>query len=179
MTDRPEALSAGLPPAFRGMRFAPLTEARAEALCAWHYPPPFDLFDWPAWPDMVERGIEFGDPQIRERQFAAVENGEGEWIGFVQFFPLLGLTRLGLGMRPDLCGRGAGAAFARLAAEEALRRAPDDDVDLEVLTWNERAIRAYERAGFVVEDTYWRPTPTGSAEFHCMVFRPVIGPPAP
>ena len=176
MTDIPQDKAAAdgdaLPDAFRGMRIVPLTERHAEELCEWRYPPPFDLFNWPAWPDMVEQAIEFGDPRLRESQFAAVVNGRDELIGFAQFFPLRGVTRLGIGMRPDLCGMGAGAAFARLIAEEARRRAPDDEIDLEALTWNTRAIRAYEKAGFVIDDTYWRPTPTGFAEFHCMVCRP-------
>ncbi len=157
---------------FRGMQIVPMEIAHAAALCEWRYEEPFDLFNWPAWEDMQERAIEFGDPELRERQFASIVNADGELLGFAQFFPLLGLTRLGIGMRPDLCGRGAGAAFIRLVAEEAARRMPGDEIDLEVLTWNERAIRAYQRAGFVIDDTYWRPTPTGPGEFYCMVYRP-------
>lgn len=172
MPATPSSARPPLPAAFQGMRVTPLTTAQAETLCTWHYPPPYDLFDWPSWTEMTAQAIEFGDPQLRERQFAAVVNGEGTLIGYAQFFPLLGLTRLGIGIRPDLCGMGAGSAFAKLIAEEARRRAPEDEIDLEVLTWNTRARRAYEKAGFVIEDTYWRPTPTGSAEFHCMVYMP-------
>jgi len=157
---------------FRGMRVVPMTEAHGSELCEWRYEPPFDVFNWPSWEEMTSRAIEFGDPALRERQFASVVNGAGALLGFAQFFPLLGLTRLGVGMRPDLCGRGAGSAFIRVVAEEARRRMPDDEIDLEVLTWNERAVRAYRKAGFEIDDTYWRPTLTGPGEFYCMVYRP-------
>ncbi|ALS25691.1 acetyltransferase [Paenibacillus sp. 32O-W] len=152
--------------------FIPMTEEHARALCEWRYEPPYDLFQFDDWQEMQAQGIEFGDPEIRARQYAAVLDREGELAGFAQFFPLLGVTRLGLGLRPDRCGRGEGPGFVRAIAEEALRRAPGDTVDLEVLTWNERAIRAYEKAGFVITDTYVRATPTGDAEFHCMVYQP-------
>ncbi|WP_246070736.1 GNAT family N-acetyltransferase [Paenibacillus kobensis] len=151
-------------------RFVPMSREQAAELCGWRYEPPFGLYGWSDWSRMESEGIEFGDSAIRERQYTAAVDDEGRMIGFAQLFPILGVTRLGLGLRPDLCGHGLGPAFARAAAEEALRRASGDAVDLEVLTWNTRAIRAYEKAGFVIEDTYDRPTPSGNAEFHCMVY---------
>lgn len=163
---------AALPEELRGMRLAPMTVAHAEAICAWRYPPPYDVFNWPSWEETIARGLEIGDPWIRETQYAAVLNGRDELVGYVQFFPLVNATRLGLGLRPDLCGKGGGAVLARLAAEEALRRAPDRPVDLEVLAWNTRAIRAYEKAGFVLDDTYCRQTPSGPGLVHCMVYQP-------
>lgn len=164
----------GLPVELRGMRIVPMSAAHAEAICSWRYPPPYDRFNWPSWEEMSARGIEFGDPWLRETQYAAVLNVRDELIGYVQFFPLLKVTRLGLGLRPDLCGKGAGAVLTRLAAEEALRRSPGDEVDLEVLAWNTRAIRAYEKAGFVLDDTYCRQTSAGPEMFYCMVYRPAI-----
>jgi RimJ/RimL family protein N-acetyltransferase len=174
MNERPENPGAGaaLPEDLRGMRLAPMTEAHAEAICAWRYPPPYDVFNWPSWEETLARGLEIGNPGIRKTQYASVLNGRGELVGYVQFFPLLNAIRLGLGLRPDLCGKGGGAVLARLAAEEALRRAPGLPVDLEVLAWNTRAIRAYEKAGFVLDDTYRRQTPSGPELFHCMVYHP-------
>lgn len=133
----------------------PMTEQDAEKICSWRYAPPYDFYNWPSWGDMQRDRHEFGDSQLRAEQYAAVCNAESdELVGFAQFFPLAGVTRLGLGMRPDLCGSGQGPAFARAIAEEALRRRPIDEIDLEVHVWNERARQAYERAGFVVTDTY-------------------------
>ncbi len=152
------------------MKIGPLLPQHGQAICDWSYAPPYDLYRWPAWEDMQKDGIEFGDPVIRAAQYASVLDGDGALIGFAQFFPMSGVTRLGLGLRPDLCGRGLGAGLAELIAKEAERRAPHDEIDLEVLSWNKRAIRAYEKAGFRITDTYARRTPTGYADFHCMVY---------
>jgi ribosomal-protein-alanine N-acetyltransferase len=149
----------------------PMKAEHGPVLSGWHYEAPFDIFNWPAWEEMTACGIEFGDPSVREKQYAAVTNIAGELAGFAQFFPLLGVMRLGLGMRPDLCGHGLGLAFTGTILDEAKRRAAGAEIDLEVLTWNTRAIRVYEKAGFEITDTYTRSTLTGPGEFHCMVWK--------
>ncbi|GGD96609.1 GNAT family N-acetyltransferase [Paenibacillus nasutitermitis] len=149
-----------------------LSPLQAEELCSWRYEPPFDFYNWSSWGVMLQLGLEFGDEEIREKQYCAVVDGDGSLVGFIQFFPLLGVTRIGLGMRPELCGQGLGLKFMQAVVEEGLRRAPGDELDLEVHIWNLRAIRAYEKAGFVVSDTYIRRTVDGPIEVHCMVYSP-------
>ncbi|SDD16421.1 Protein N-acetyltransferase, RimJ/RimL family [Paenibacillus sp. UNCCL117] len=151
-------------------RIAPLLLEHCRDICEWRYEPPYDIYAWQPWELMASLQQEFGDPQLREEQYRAVLDAQGGLCGFAQFFPMAAVTRLGLGMRPDACGQGSGAEFVRAIAAEARRMKPEDEIDLEVLTWNKRAIRAYRRAGFVITDTYERMTPTGEAEFHCMVW---------
>lgn len=151
-------------------RLAPMSMEHCRAICAWRYEPPYHVYQWEAWEKIHETGYEFGDAAIREAQYASVLDENGELAGFAQFFPLEGVTRLGLGMRPDLCGRGFGPAFVSAIVEEARKRRPHDEIDLEVLVWNERARIAYERAGFAITDRYERNTPAGIAEFYCMAY---------
>ncbi|MCS7464848.1 GNAT family N-acetyltransferase [Paenibacillus doosanensis] len=153
------------------LRIIPLTEKHCRDICTWRYPVPYDIYNWPSWEEMLKKQEEFADPQLREEQYRAVLDTDGELVGFAQFFPMVGVTRLGLGMRPELCGQGYGAEFVRAIAAEAARRAPADEIDLEVLIWNIRAYRVYEKAGFVHTDTYERMTPTGMEPFHCMVWK--------
>ncbi|MBM7567489.1 GNAT family N-acetyltransferase [Paenibacillus sacheonensis] len=162
------------PPRAELQRFnvIPLSEAHAEQLSSWRYEPPFDFYNWTTWQVMLELGMEFGDPDIRTRQYAAVLDSDGDFIGFAQFFPLLGLTRLGLGLRPDLCDQGLGLSFVQAIVAEALRRAPDYEIDLEVHTWNDRAILTYQRAGFIITDTYAKQTHTGLVDVYCMCYLP-------
>ncbi|MBW7455479.1 GNAT family N-acetyltransferase [Paenibacillus sepulcri] len=149
-----------------------LSPQQAEELCSWRYEPPFDFYNWSSWEVMLQLGLEFGDPEIREKQYCAVVDADGELIGFIQFFPLLGVTRIGLGMRPDLCGHGLGLQFLQTIIAEGISRAPEDILDLEVHVWNLRAIRTYEKAGFVITDTYIRRTVDGPIEVHCMTYSP-------
>ncbi len=153
-------------------RIFPMSEQDAEAICSWQYEPPYNLYNFLPWEQMKALEVEFADPVIRESQFAVVRGAEDQLEGFAQFFPLEGVTRLGLGMHPDKLGFGRGKSFVQTIVEEAIRRRPEDEIDLEVLCWNTRAIRTYERAGFRITDTYERPTPSGTGLFHCMVYDP-------
>ncbi|MEB3101881.1 GNAT family N-acetyltransferase [Ferviditalea candida] len=152
-------------------RLKPLTVGQAREICGWRYDPPYDVYQFPSWDKMVESLHEFADPEIRRRQYCGVMNEQGTLSGFAQFFPLAGLTRLGLGMRPDLSGRGLGEAFVLSIIEEANSRAPGQAIDLEVHAWNRRAFKVYERCGFEYEQTYEKMTPQGIQSFHCMVYR--------
>ncbi|TBL72745.1 GNAT family N-acetyltransferase [Paenibacillus thalictri] len=150
-----------------------MTEEHGKLICGWKYPAPYDIYNWPSWEQMKRHEEEFADPRIRSSQYHAVIDASGELCGFAQLFPMLGVTRLGLGMKPDRCGRrqGAGTAFVKAIVQEARRLKSDDEIDLEVLTWNERAIRTYAKAGFEPTDSYEKMTPKGMSAFYCMVYR--------
>ena len=152
----------------------PLSERHAQEICKWRYEPPYDLYQFGSWENMQSGGLEFGDPKIREEQYFAVVDQSGELCGFAQLFPMEGLTRIGLGMRPDLCGRGMGGEFVRAVTAEAQQKTPANSIDLEVLAWNVRAYKVYERCGFQYEQSYDKMTPTGEQTFHCMVYHPEL-----
>ncbi|WP_276357875.1 GNAT family N-acetyltransferase [Cohnella caldifontis] len=149
----------------------PMTEEDARRLCEWRYPEPYDRYRWPAWEEMAKEGREFADPDIRAKQYVSFADAKGELAGYAQLFPLDRAVRLGIGLRPDLCGLGLGPEAILLAAREARRRRPDADIDLEVETWNERAVKAYKKAGFVVEDEYGKRAEHGIVRVLCMVWR--------
>ncbi|WP_274363971.1 GNAT family N-acetyltransferase [Paenibacillus thermotolerans] len=167
-------------PAFTdNLRFTiePMTEAHAMAVCSWRYEPPYDRYNWEPWETMASLGKEFADPHIRTEQYRSALLDGDKLAGFVQLFPLsgddaAGTIRLGLGLRPDLCGlrRGIGAALAREAALYALGLYPGWSVDLEVAADNLRAIAAYERAGFVRTDSYELRASHGTTTTYCMVW---------
>ena len=148
----------------------PMEISHAEDICQWDYSPPYNIYGWMPWEQMQALGIEFGDPQLRKQQYVSVVNAQGTLCGFAQLFPMEGVVRLGIGMRPDLCGQGMGKSFVEAIVQSALTRYPEREIDLEVLTWNQRAIRTYRNCGFTITDTYERRTPTGDRPFYCMVY---------
>lgn len=153
------------------LRVVPMQEQHASAVCEWSYESPYDIYGWLPWPQMQQLGMEFGDPVLRREQYRAIVTQEDDLVGFVQFFPMVGVTRIGVSMRPDLCGRGLGKLFMETIVNEANQCFPTDEIDLEVHTWNTRAIRAYESVGFTITDTYDKRTPEGLRPFHCMVLQ--------
>lgn len=149
-----------------------MTEEDGQAVCGWIYPAPYDRYRWPSWETMKRQGKEFGDTDIRKAQYLSARNERGELVGYVQLFKLDRTIRIGLGLRPDCCGKGLGTIVTRMAVEEAKLRQPEAEVDLEVEQWNRRAIRAYEKAGFVVTDEYERKAAHGIVSVYCMVWQP-------
>ncbi|WP_305121091.1 GNAT family N-acetyltransferase [Saccharibacillus sp. JS10] len=146
-----------------------MTEKEAEVVAGWRYEAPYDIYGWMPWEEMKQLGIEFGDPELRIQQYVSVYRSN-LLQGFAQLFPLEGTTRLGIGMKPDQCGQGMGVDFVKAVTTEALRRGPGQEIDLEVLTWNQRAIKVYQKAGFEITDLYERMTLDGSKPFYCMVY---------
>lgn len=149
-----------------------MSEQHAKQICGWKYSSPYDLYNWESWDSMLAKQYEFADEAVRQEQYAAVVDQNNHLCGFAQFFPLVGVTRLGLGMHPDYTSKGLGTAFVEAIVAEALRRSPSNVIDLEVLIWNDRARLVYERCGFRITDQYVRGTPTGDDEFYCMVYEP-------
>jgi [ribosomal protein S18]-alanine N-acetyltransferase len=119
-------------------RIEPASPEAYELMRKWRYPPPYDFYDGHADP-----------PQNPERYFAACDE-DGELVGFYYFEPNPPDLDYGLGLRPDLTGRGFGLEFFLAGLEFARELYRPGRVFLHVAEFNERARRVYERAGFRV-----------------------------
>ena len=98
----------------------------------------------------VEVGLE-SERQVRAAGAVPATIGvlDGEvLVGFFNFVPEGHEVRLGLGMRPDLTGRGLAQPFIEAGLEYARAQWEPLRFRLWVARWNERALRAYRRAGF-------------------------------
>ena len=91
------------------MKVQPITDEQAVAIAEWRYEFPYEWYDTSADPRRVEL---FANPG-RRTHLRAVVDDDGELVGFFNFVPEGHEVRLGLGMRPDLTGRGLGAAVHR------------------------------------------------------------------
>jgi RimJ/RimL family protein N-acetyltransferase len=134
--------------------FRPITAADAEAITGWRYPPPYDFYDW----DPTDDPVELLDSMA---SCVVADDDAGNLAGFICFGapgqvsgghraglydePLLDI---GLGLRPELTGRGLGLAFVEAALHIGEERFQPPGFRLSVAAFNERAIRVYERAGF-------------------------------
>ena len=126
------------------MKVVPLTDAHAQQISGWQYEFPYEWYDTSNDPRKVEL---FAHPQRRESVRAVVDDA-GELVGFFNFVPEGHEVRLGLGMRPDLTGRGLAQPFIQAGLEYARAQWEPLRFRLWVARWNERALRAYRRAGF-------------------------------
>jgi len=143
------------------LQFTPMTQEEAEAVAAWRYPEPYSFYDWTADADDLR---ELLDPARRGEAYWAVRDGD-ELVGHFSFKPKGEAVEVGLGLRPDLTGRGLGAAFLAAGLEFARERFAPKRFTLAVATFNERAITVYERAGFARDRVYIHATNGAEWEF--------------
>jgi len=119
------------------VRIEQATEDDFAAMREWRYEPPYDFYD--------------GDEEavLNPERFFAVRGDDGELVGHYYYEPKGDVLEYGLGLRPGLVGRGLGLDFFRAGLEFGRERFGTTRVRLYVAAFNERAIRVYERAGFV------------------------------
>jgi ribosomal-protein-alanine N-acetyltransferase len=142
---------------------AQMTQAEAEAVAGWHYEPPYDFYD--ATADEDDLALLLSAERREGRTFSV--RGEGsELLGFFSFGPVEdGVVVVGLGLRPDLTGRGLGHAFVASGLAFARERFAPSRFRLSVAEFNERAIAVYERAGFVRTRSFDHATNGGTYPF--------------
>jgi ribosomal-protein-alanine N-acetyltransferase len=121
-----------------------LTDEHAAAISSWQYEFPYEWYDTSNDPRRVEL---FAHPAKRET-LRAVVGDDGDLIGFFNFVREGEEIRLGLGMRPDLTGKGLSQPFIQAGLDYATLEWRPRKFRLWVARWNERAQRAYRRAGF-------------------------------
>jgi [ribosomal protein S18]-alanine N-acetyltransferase len=126
------------------VKIEPMTAAHAEEISTWRYEFPYEWYDTAADPRRIEL---FANPARREGLRAVVDD-DAELIGFFNFVREGDEVRVGLGIRPDLTGRGLGAQFIEAGLDYATEEWAPKRFRLWVAWWNERALRAYRRAGF-------------------------------
>jgi len=125
--------------------FRQMTDGEAREISRWHYEAPYDFYDSTSGPDDLE---ELLDPARREGTYFSAFDTEGALVGFFQFESEGETVDVGLGLRPDLTGRGLGEEYLLAGLDFARERFSPGRFTLAVATFNERAIRVYERAGF-------------------------------
>jgi len=84
-----------------------------------------------------------------------------------------GVAEIGLGLRPDLTGRGLGLSFLIAAMRYATQALGATSFTLAVAAFNRRAITVYERAGFTQTERYVHATNGARHDFVRMTRGPL------
>ena len=143
-------------------RFRSMNEGDARTIAGWHYQEPYTFYDMNQDPDDL---AELLDPRSWTETYYAVVDEDGELVGFFAFKRAGDIVDLGLGLRPDLTGRGIGLPFLLAGLDFARATFSLTTFRLAVATFNTRAIRVYERAGFERGRVYMHHTNGGEYEF--------------
>jgi ribosomal-protein-alanine N-acetyltransferase len=154
--------------------FKPMSEADAKIIRTWRYEDPYATYSFST--DDPGGLAEMLDPRS---PYYSVRDEQENIIGFVNFgtsalvwhseVPSIYIDEqtvaIGLGMRPDLTGKGLGQAFVDAGLAFAREHFHPQQFLLLVYSWNARAIRVYERAGFKTVRTITIQNIHGEREF--------------
>lgn len=137
------------------LKFRPIQKADGEAILTWRYDPPYDIYNigYEGFSNEEELNY-FLDPQFA---FHAIDDMEsGELVGFCSFGldgqvpggdyeePALDI---GLGVRPDLTGKGLGSGIVTAVISFAQQTYAPARIRVTIADFNTRAKRVWKKNG--------------------------------
>ncbi|MCH5323873.1 MAG: GNAT family N-acetyltransferase [Eubacterium sp.] len=133
---------------FFGSKLIPMTEESVIEISKWEYEKPFDVYSFNGRANsyLMDKSI-WGKELFclsKENkvlgQVSCQFEGNDLWVGW--------------SLAPELCGCGNGTAFVERCVEELkIIKNYTGKILLRVVAWNQRAIKAYQNAGFVYVET--------------------------
>jgi ribosomal-protein-alanine N-acetyltransferase len=139
-----------------------MTQDEAEAIAQWRYDPPYDFYDADA--DHRDLAELLSPSQRGDKYFSAHDSG-GELVGYFGLVHRDGVVGIGVGLRPDLTGRGLGQQFLEAGMAFSREAFSPRRFKLSVAAFNRRAIKVYERAGFTTTRSFEHETNGGMFPF--------------
>ena len=138
--------------------FSPMNETDAQVISSWRYEAPYDVYN----PGNDEEAADSSELLDERSPYYAVRDEQGELVGYYCYGtagqpwgvsePILYVDDrvlvIGLALLPDLTGKGVGLSFVNAGLAFAREQFAPTMFRLYVLSFNQRAIRVYERAGF-------------------------------
>lgn len=146
--------------------FQKLSQSNAMAIAdGWKYDGIYSFYDMTADPEDYE---EFVDEELRNKNdhYQAIANDE--LAGFFCVIREGPDIEIGLGLRPDLCGKGAGKGFVDQIVDFIDANYQYDRLVMHVAAFNQRAVKAYRSCGFEAAGTIEQNSNGGVYEFLVM-----------
>ena len=141
--------------------FRPVSKEDVQKFYFWRYEPPYDIYNEGG--DLSDEELAyFLDPQIRCH---AMFDGTNTLIAYCTFGAdgqvpggdyKADALDIGMGVRPDLTGQGKGVDYAQAAINFALDTYAPHALRVTIATFNERAQKVWQKAGFVEIDRFGR-----------------------
>lgn len=144
--------------------FNPMDRATAERMIRWRYAPPYDQYNVDA-DDIDEELAFFTDPA---NAYYALTTEHGDLVAFCCFGDDArvaggyyededGVLDVGMGVRPDLTGKGQGHLYISVVLDFARKQFNVQVFRATIAAFNMRALRLCHKAGFETVGTFQRP----------------------
>lgn len=147
-------------------RILSMTQKNAQIIAdQWKYEGIYSFYDISADPEDYQ---EFVTPDLRSDKYFEVY-GKNELVGFFVVEPEdHHKIELGLGLKPEFCGKGLGKDFLCAIENYVGIHYKFKTIVLWVAAFNKRAIRLYQKCGYIQTDEEERQTNGATYRFLCM-----------
>lgn len=143
-----------------------MTREEAIQICDWKYPDEYSIYDMPSYKEMESKGIALANPK-NIKSYYTFYDGE-VLVGFINLLNEGHVMFLGIGVTPKQCNKGYGHQILEQAVNLSRTLYGNKQIYLEVRSWNKRAVKCYEKAGFIIVNTIQQETYAGKGDFYRM-----------
>ena len=143
-----------------------MTEDEKYVIADWCYSGDYALYNTRPYEEDRKKGVGFAHPGFIGFSFY----DRDALIGFTCLYEEDREIMIGIGVAPEYCGRGYGREMLETTCGLSETMFPGKPLYLEVRTWNARAVRCYEKAGFVIDgEPFTQRTGLGEGTFYRMM----------
>ncbi|MBD8047817.1 GNAT family N-acetyltransferase [Clostridium faecium] len=146
-------------------KFSPMNSEYANEIAYnWKYDGIFSFYDMTADEEDLEEFLT--EDKWGKNQFAVL-NEKNQLVGFYSYYFQHDIIWVGFGLKPELTSKGLGADFVNSGINFVVEKSDykKDYVMLAVASFNDRAIKLYEKIGFKYVEKYIQYTNGGNFEF--------------
>ncbi len=142
------------------MEIRKLTQSDALEICHWHYDGIYSFYDMEADLEDYEAFI---DEKRRSNHYSVFS--DNLLIGYFNLEINKDIIEMGLGMKPEMTGKGFGHRFVNLIIEFIISNFSVQKMTLSVACFNHRTIKVYKKCGFIEKETFKQKTNGGIYDF--------------
>ena len=148
------------------LEFHKTTEEEKHVICEWKYDGEYAIYNNLPYEEQIEKHCGFANPR---NNFYSFYDGT-KLVAYINLIKEESEVFFGIGVNPAYCNQGYGRKISKIACGLSHQLYPRKPVYLEVRTWNMRAVKCYEKAGFhITGEPIVQTTPIGEGTFYHMV----------
>ena len=141
------------------------TEEEKLEICEWKYVGEYAIYNLPSYEEQIAARRGLANPR---NCFYSFCDGK-KLIGYINLVEEESGIFFGIAVHPDCCNQGYGQKMTRLGRVLSHQLYSGKPLYLEVRTWNTRAVKCYEKAGFrIVGEPVVKITSIGEGSFYQM-----------
>lgn len=129
-----------------------MNEKFAKIICKWKYEDEYSIYNLPDYETMLQKKYSICDAK-KAKEYFCFFNQANDLVAYSRFVNKNNKLIMGIGICPNSVGKGLGSSIINLSIQEIKKFYPNLPIELEVRSWNKRAINCYLKSGFKIIGT--------------------------